>query len=203
VIARSLEAINAKFREREFHACRHPPKFNNCAICHEPATGLPKFALRVPASQQQLTPAAADNFAPKAQFFKTMPAGHASCFECHYQGVKPAASNCAGCHQLTTPYTPTGTLKRYSLKFDHAGAEKTISSTQRLHDVPRPVSGNDLKTLTDADVRSWHARRAITRPTEGVDNRADTVEKKQPAFNCVLPYFCRRAFAVPPSHEKP
>ena len=202
---------NASFVDASFiRAADDPPKFNNCAICHQSATGLPKFGPRVPTGQQPLTAPAADNFAPKAQFFKTMPAGHASCFECHYQGVKPVASNCAGCHRPTTAYTPTGTLKRYSLKFDHAGVNEKgdLVHTKDCMTCHVRISGNsDLKTLTDADVpimacTSCHNHAADLK-TE-LDKRADSVEKKQPAFNCA---YCHTsavgAFAVPPSHERP
>ena len=202
--ARSVQFITARLRPDD------PPKFNNCSICHQTATGLPKFAPRTPAGQQPLAVAAADNFSPKAQFFKTMPAGHASCFECHYQGVKPVASNCAGCHRLTTPFTPAGTVKRYSLKFDHAEVNEKgdLAHTRDCMTCHVRISGNsDLKTLTDADVpimtcTSCHNHAADLK-TE-LDKRADSVEKKQPAFACV---YCHTSpvgsFAVPPSHEKP
>ena len=198
------EFINASFRPDD------PPKFNNCAICHETSTALPKVAPRVPTGQQPLATAVADSFAPKAQFFKTMPAGHASCFECHYQGVKPIASNCAGCHSLTTPYTASGTVKRYSLKFDHAEKNEKgdLVHTRDCMTCHVRISGNgDLKTLKDADVpimacTSCHNHVADLKGE--MDKRADSVEKKQPAFNCA---YCHTsaigAFAVPASHEKP
>ena len=187
-----------------------PPKFNNCAICHETASTVPKFAPRVPSGQQPATSGSVENFSPKAQFFKTMPAGHASCFECHYQGVKPVASNCAGCHRLTTAYSPTETVKRYSLKFDHAAKNEKgdLVHTKDCMTCHVRISGNsDLKTLTDADVpimacTSCHNHAADLKAE--MDKRADSVDKKQPAFNCA---YCHTsaigAFAVPLSHEKP
>ena len=186
------------------------PRFNNCAICHETATEVPKFAARTPSGQQPLGTATADNFAPKAQFFKSMPSGHATCFECHYQGVKPLASNCAGCHQLTAAYVPSGILKRYSLKFDHAAVNEkgdTVHAKDCMTCHVR-ISGNgDLKTLKDADVPIMACTQchnhAADLKTE-MDKRADSVDKKQPVFNCA---YCHTsaigAFAVPPSHEKP
>lgn len=200
---KTVSFVNASFAD-------DPPRFNNCAICHETAAALPKFAPRTPTGQQPLGAAATENFAPKAQFFKTMPGGHASCFECHYQGVKPAATNCAGCHRLTQSYFPTDTVKRYSLKFDHdAKNEKgDLVHTKDCMTCHVRISGNnDLKTLTDADVpimacTTCHNHAADLKGE--LDKRADTVEKKQPAFNCV---YCHTtavgAFAVPPSHEKP
>ena len=202
----AVQFVNAGFTR----AADDPPRFNNCAICHETSTALPKFAARVPTGQQPLTTAAADNFAPKAQFFKTMPAGHASCFECHYQGVKPVAANCAGCHQLTTPYSPSATFKRYSLKFDHDDVNEKGDLVHRRDCMTCHVriSGNsDLKTLTDADVPIMACTSCHNHATDlkaELDKRADTVEKKQSAFNCA---YCHTsavgAFPVPPSHEKP
>ena len=187
-----------------------PPRFNNCAICHESATALPKFAARVPTGQQPLAATTQDNFAPKAQFFKSTPAGHATCFECHYQGVKPVALNCAGCHQLTAPYYASATVKRYSLKFDHAAVNEKgdLVHTKDCMTCHVRISGNsDLKTMSDADVpvmacTSCH-NHAADMKTE-LDKRADSVDKKQPVFTCA---YCHTsavgAFAVPVSHEKP
>ena len=199
-----VQFVTAGFRPDD------PPKFNNCAICHETSAALPKFAPRVPTGQQPLATAAADNFAPKAQFFKSMPGGHASCFQCHYQGVKPLASNCAGCHQLTAAYSASATVKRYSLKFDHAEVNEKgdLVHTKDCMTCHVRISGNnDLKTLKDADVpimacTSCHNHVADLK-TE-MDKRADSVEKKQPAFACA---YCHTSavgvFAVPPSHERP
>lgn len=197
--------VNASFRRSP----DDPPKFNNCAICHETATTLPKFAPRIPAGEQPLAAIADDNFAPKAQFFKKMPSGHASCFECHYQGVKPVAANCAGCHQLTRAYSPSAVVRRYSLKFDHASVNEKgdLVHTRDCMTCHVRIAGNsDLKTLKDADVpimtcTSCH-NHATDLKTE-LDKRADSVEKKTPVFKCV---YCHTtdvgSFAVPPSHEK-
>ena len=196
--------INASFRRDD------PPRFNNCAICHETATALPKFAARTPTGQQPLAAATTDNFTPKAQFFKEMPSGHATCFECHYQGVKPIASNCAGCHQLTASFKPSPVVKRYSLKFDHSEKNEKgdLVHTKECMTGHVRISGNgDLKTLKDADVpimacTTCHNHAADLK--KELDSRAESVEKKQTAFNCA---YCHTsaigAFAVPPSHEKP
>ena len=186
-----------------------PPRFNNCAICHETATALPKFAARVPAGQTPLAAATGDNFSPSAQFFKTTPSGHASCFECHYQGVKPAAVNCAGCHQLTQSYFASAVVKRYSLKFDHSekNDKGDLVHTKDCMTCHVRISGNgDLRTMKDADVpimacTSCHNHTADLK-TE-LDKRADSVDKKQPIFQCS---YCHTnaigVFEVPPSHEK-
>jgi hypothetical protein len=197
--------VNASYRT----VADDPPRFNNCAVCHETATTLPKFASRIPTGETPLAEAGADNFTPQARFFKTMPTGHASCFECHYQGVKPVASNCAGCHQLTTPYSLSTTVRRYSLKFDHSETNEKgdLVHTRDCMTCHVRISGNgDLKTLKDADVpilacTSCHNHAADLK-TE-LDKRAESIDKKTPVFQC---NYCHTTamggFRVPPSHEK-
>jgi hypothetical protein len=186
-----------------------PPTFNNCAICHEPTKTLPKFEPRLPAGETALVARGAESFAPSAAFFKSMPSGHASCFQCHYQGVKPAAANCAGCHQLTSPYFPSAVVKRYSLKFSH---EEVNEKGDKVHTRDcmtchvRIAANSDLKTLKDADVplmtcTACHNHAADLK-TE-LDSRADSIAKKTPVFQCS---YCHTkdvgSYRVPPSHEK-
>ena len=81
-------------------------------------------------------------------------------------------------------------MKRYSLKFDHAEVNEKgdLVHTRDCMTCHVRISGNsDLKTLTDADVpimacTSCH-NHATDLKTE-MDKRADSVEKKQPVFNC-------------------
>src|SRR5687767_11655422 len=186
-----------------------PPRFNNCAICHETAKTLPKFAARVSGDEKPLTEIAGDNFAPSAQFFKTIPSGHASCFECHYQGIKPAAADCAGCHRLTPPYLPSPVVRRYSLKFDHSEKNEKgdLVHTRDCMTCHVRISGNsDLRTMKDADVpimtcTSCHNHTADLK-TE-LDRRAETINNKSPIFQCS---YCHTAavgvFPVPASHLK-
>lgn len=186
-----------------------PPRFNNCAICHEAAAAVPKTAPRTPEDARPLTQPAADNFVPKAQFFKSMPRGHASCFECHYQGVEPAAKDCAGCHKLTQPYFLNDVVKRYSLKFDHADVNEKgdLVHTRDCMTCHVRIAGNgDLRTLKDADVpimtcTACHNHAADLKSE--LDKRADSIEKKLPVFQCT---YCHTAavgvFPVPASHEK-
>ena len=187
-----------------------PPRFNNCAICHQTASTLPKFAPRVPENQQPLAEIATANFTPSARFFKTMPSGHASCFECHYQGVKPVAANCAGCHSLTKSYAPSAVVRRYSLKFDHAEVNEKgdLVHTRDCRTGHVRISGNgDLRTLKTADVpimacTSCHNHAADLK-TE-LDKRADRSDQKLPVFRCD---YCHTpevgAYPAPPSHERP
>lgn len=85
-------------------------KYNNCAICHQTETGMLKPAGGFP-----------DAFEPRAGTFKTMPVGHASCFNCHWKNQEPTHNDCAGCHQLSqTDVAPLPVSQRISLKFPHA-----------------------------------------------------------------------------------
>lgn len=185
-----------------------PPQFNNCAICHETRTGLPKFETPPP-KDKSLTPLAealADNFTPTAAFFKDMPSGHASCFACHYTGVKPTANNCAGCHTLTKSYSDTDILSRYSLKFDHMDKNERgdlvhVKDCMTCH--VRISQNDDVAKLKDPDVPvlaciACHGDKL----TEEIGKRESSIANKQAAFQCS---YCHTPaigrYAVPPSHE--
>ncbi|MFN2501827.1 MAG: hypothetical protein ABR530_07445, partial [Pyrinomonadaceae bacterium] len=130
-----------------------PPQFNNCAICHATPEKLPKYGPRT-IKTEPLTALMPDIFEPgkeiSAKIFKGSPSNHASCFTCHYQGIKPAAANCAGCHSLTTPYTESPAIKRYSLKFDHSSETHANRDCAACH--VRITQNADVRTLKDADV---------------------------------------------------
>lgn len=75
-----------------------PPKaLDNCATCHETDQRAP-VAITVGGTETAYTPAAKGTF-------KTVPAGHASCFNCHWQSQKPTRDDCAGCHLSQSEYT--------------------------------------------------------------------------------------------------
>ena len=89
----------AHFVLASFNADEKKPQFNNCAICHSTPEKLPKYGPRgLLRTQQPLSEPQADLFDPKkpiiAGFFKDMPESHASCFTCHFQGVKPTGTDC-------------------------------------------------------------------------------------------------------------
>jgi hypothetical protein len=171
-------------------------------VCHSTATALPKYAPRVPEGSKPPADTGSENFAPTAAYFKTMPSGHKSCFECHYQGVQPAAINCAGCHRLTQPYFASTVVKRYSLKFDHSAKNEKgdLVHTRDCMTCHVRISGNnDLRTLKDADVpmmacTACHANDL----TKELNSRNDVK-----TFQCG---YCHTAavgaLPVPPSHEK-
>ncbi len=200
---RRRDVAVAHFVKASFAVRDDPPKptFNNCAICHATSKAVPKYAPRIPASMQPLADAAADAFTPKAQFFKEMPSGHQTCFQCHYQGVKPIATDCAGCHKLTAPYMDSPIAKRYSIKFDHNQKEHSVRDCMTCH--VRISQNSDLKTLVDADVPfitcvSCHNDKI----TEETKKRTASLGAQQPAFQCT---YCHASaigrFPIPKSHE--
>jgi hypothetical protein len=86
--------------------------YNNCTLCHAQTA-----ALSTPPAGGWL-----DAYAPPAATFKAVPAGHSSCFSCHWKSQEPVAANCNGCHKLSdAPYTAAAMPTRISLKFMHEG----------------------------------------------------------------------------------
>ncbi len=126
------------------------PAFNSCAICHSTASSLPVLTARKPLETEPLVAPASDTFSPTAEFFKTSPASHASCFSCHYQAQKPFATDCAGCHLLTSRYFDAGTISRFSLKFDHEFKDHNNKDCVTCH--IRITNSADLKLFVGADV---------------------------------------------------
>ncbi len=197
------------------------PQFNNCAICHATPEKLPKFGPRPVRDFAPLTAAVADVFIPgeeiAAKFFKNSPTNHASCFTCHYQGVKPVASDCAGCHDRTRPYMDSNAVKRYSLRFDHLSASHVDKDCATCH--VRITQNADVRLMKDADVPivtcggACHGGAPNDAPrtekaflTSAIANeiaaREDSVAAKQTIFQC---NYCHTSaigrLAVPPSHR--
>ena len=110
---------------------------DNCASCHL-TDARPSPEITVGGTEGKITPA--------AKTFKTVPEGHATCFNCHWEAQKPTKDDCAGCHlaqgeyakkkraasvQVTLPGVlsanavkwfenwPATWPKRLSLKFNH------------------------------------------------------------------------------------
>lgn len=180
-----------------------PPVFNNCAICHETVTKMPRTAPRVSPGLKPLADAAPENFEPKPGFFKDMPTGHASCFNCHYQGIKPAAADCAGCHALTQPSPrQSNVFRRYSIKFDHLQKEHSTRDCMTCH--VRISQNSDLRTMKDADVPFITCVQCHNdKISEETAKRAESLANNQPPFQCV---YCHSTavgrFPMPASHEK-
>lgn len=195
----------AHFVNVSFHTADDPKAqvFNNCAVCHETASTLPKFGTRGLPPLKPLAEAATDGFGPAAAFFKTSPNSHASCFTCHYQNQKPDRTNCAGCHTLTAPYFESDEIARYSLKFNHLSTNHANKDCTTCH--VRITQNSDLKTMTTADVpiqtcstSSCHGP-AITGE---ITKREAALAERQPTFQCI---YCHTPeigrFPVPPSHQ--
>lgn len=195
--------VNASYSTGRLSGYDDKSKFNNCAICHQTSDKIGKMIARTPAGQQPLAAAAPDAFAAKASYFKDMPEGHASCFACHYQGAKPVASNCAGCHSLTSPYAASSTVRRYSFKFDHNQKDHANADCMSCH--VRIASNSDVRKLTNADVPFISCYSCHTdKISEELAKRADSVKNNAAAFQCS---YCHTTevgrFPVPPSHEVP
>jgi hypothetical protein len=78
-------------------------ELDNCATCHL-TDARPPAAIAVGGTEAPFKPEANGTF-------KTVPAGHSSCFNCHWQSQKPVKDDCAGCHLSRDAYTK---LKRAS-----------------------------------------------------------------------------------------
>ena len=85
--------------------------YYNCSLCHVQRSTLPD-----PPAKGWL-----DGFAPTLATFKSSPANHSSCFNCHWKEQQPIASNCIGCHKLAKPYSGQVSPTRISMKFIHDG----------------------------------------------------------------------------------
>lgn len=185
-----------------------PPQFNNCAICHETSTKLPKYGV-LALKEKSVTPlgeALTESFAPVAAFFKDSPSGHASCFACHYTGVEPAAQACAGCHALTKPYADNNVLGRYSLKFDHMDKNERgdfVHTRDCMTCHVRISQNDDIAKLKDPDVPvlaciACHSDKL----TEEIGRRESSLAAKTPAFQCS---YCHTTaigrYPIPSSHK--
>ena len=179
-------------------------QFNNCTICHQTPTDLPKYATLKPLRTESLTNPSAENFMATAEFFKNMPDNHASCFNCHYQGQKPTRTDCAGCHSLSSPYFESSVVQRFSLKFNHASANHANKDCTVCH--IRITQTSDLKMLTNADVplltcssSSCHSTQII----EEIGKREKSIADKSTIFQC---NYCHTpeigSFKIPVSHQE-
>ena len=197
------------------------PQFNNCAICHSTPEKLPKYGPRTPNGKLRVVgDLTTDIFDPgkevTAKLFKDSPSNHASCFSCHYQGVQPVASNCAGCHNLTKPYSEPYVTQRYSLRFDHSSDGHSGRDCATCH--VRITQNADIRKMKDADVpiitcggachggspndlpRS-NAKYLLSAIQNEIAAREDSITAKQQIFQCS---FCHTSsigrFEIPKSH---
>ncbi|HEV7699419.1 MAG TPA: hypothetical protein VGO43_04255 [Pyrinomonadaceae bacterium] len=179
-----------------------PPQFNNCAICHGDRDKMPKVELPpLKDAAKPLTDDGGETLKTAATFFKDMPHGHQTCFTCHFTGIRPAGTDCAGCHTLTKPYQDSDILRRYSIKFDHQQKDHAIRDCMTCH--VRISQNTDVAAMKDPDVPflacvSCHDKNL----TDETAARADSLAKKQAAFQCS---YCHSTavgrFPIPASHQ--
>jgi hypothetical protein len=180
-----------------------PVEFNNCALCHKTPAAMPRFVARTIKGMQPLVDAATESFTPMAAFFKDNPSSHASCFNCHYQNVKPSRTDCAGCHTLSAPYARSATASRYSIKFDHSYKDHVNKDCTICH--VRITQNSDVQKMFDADVpfmtcstSSCHGKHIEDETVK----REETLTAKQPAFQCI---YCHSTaigrYPIPESHK--
>jgi hypothetical protein len=210
--------IKASFTARDEPFVRQDdkarPSFYNCAICHETATKLPKFEPRKLSDSKSFGVLVADTFeAPIVPaFFKDSPDSHASCFNCHYQfkNLPLGKQSCAGCHELTKPFTDKDVIPRYSLKFNHDRDDHATKDCMSCH--LRIAQNNDIRVMKDADVpimacKQCHATQEEQRFKNilniEVDARdASLAKNEQSIFQCT---YCHTSaigrFETPASHR--
>lgn len=130
--------------------------YNNCTICHAP--GAAKTYTTAPRRPQMteletgvVAAAHREKISAVVGYFKGVPTGHDSCFNCHYSEQKPTRSDCAGCHIPSRNRTvESNIVERYSLKFNHE--ERTEAGTNP-HDLDctschlRITKSSELRTL--------------------------------------------------------
>jgi hypothetical protein len=90
----NLSFVRASFRTFDDTSAK---VLDNCATCHLTDERAPA-AITVGGTEATFKPEAKGTF-------KTVPAGHASCFNCHWQAQKPLKDDCAGCHLSQGEYT--------------------------------------------------------------------------------------------------
>jgi hypothetical protein len=182
---------------------------SSCSMCHKTSTELPKFSARIPSGVKQLANAVSDagtpNFPPVAGFFKDSPTNHASCFTCHYQGVKPLGAECAGCHVPAAPSPGAAVVKRFSLRFNHQQSDHSKADCISCH---IGIAQNaDLRSMIGADVPivaclSCHTSAHAQDLADELAQREQSVADKKPAFQCI---YCHTSavgrFPAPRSHE--
>lgn len=128
------------------------PVRNSCAVCHSDTKAVP--VVKAPPIKEGLEKASdgASGVAaasPVAGFFKADPEGHATCFACHFSGIKAPSTDCKGCHVAAPAFKPTETIARYSVRFDHA-REQHKTDCMSCH--VRIAQSEDSRSLKDPDV---------------------------------------------------
>lgn len=99
--------------------------YNNCTICHTGKKGkiydtVPRRPQLVALETGLVTASHKEKIKVSDGYFKNVPTGHNSCFNCHYSEQKPTRNECGVCHILRkNPLAESNVIERLSLKFNH------------------------------------------------------------------------------------
>jgi hypothetical protein len=147
-------------------------KYNNCAICHETnekSPAPPHGGWR-------------DGFVPAAENFKSVPATHASCFNCHWKTQEPTKNDCAGCHKLSSaPHVEW--LTRISVKFTHAREQHTAECTTCHINITRASTLRGLRADVPITSCSGCHKTSTDRTIATIETELEQ-RKKDPSFTC-------------------
>ncbi|HEX8846940.1 MAG TPA: hypothetical protein VF791_20020 [Pyrinomonadaceae bacterium] len=135
---------------------------DNCAFCH--ATDKRK------SPDAGLLDAAAKDFKIPEGTFKSLPSGHASCFNCHWESQQPTRNDCEGCHRRTDGTVketlsslsvddekkifgkwPSQWPRRFALKFNHESVKKETS--KKNHDLGCTTCHVNILALNTLNIR--------------------------------------------------
>ncbi len=147
--------VNAKFTPASKAQDEKKTDYNNCTICHVPASNkiyntAPRRPQLVALETGLVIASHKEKFTALAGHFKTVPNGHNSCFNCHYSEQRPTRNECAGCHILRNkPLVESSVIERLSLKFNHDEATEAGSNP---HD--KECSFCHVRITQSADLRS-------------------------------------------------
>ena len=147
--------VKAKFTSSESFQDDKRTDYNNCSICHAPAAA--KTYMTTPRKPQftaletgLVVASHREKIAAPVGYFKGVPNGHDSCFNCHYSEQKPVRSDCAGCHILTRGrIAESNVIERYSVKFSH---EEKSEGGSLVHD--SECAKCHVRITQSADLRS-------------------------------------------------
>jgi hypothetical protein len=147
-------------------------KYNNCTICHD-------------SEAKQIVAAPIEGFLPPVGTFKTAPAGHESCFSCHYQEQKPTRLECAGCHQLAPKaVVPVAVPPRLSLKFTHLREQHVAECTTCHINITREASLVGLKPDVPITSCSSCHKTSSDKTVATIETEFET-RNRDAAFACV------------------
>ncbi|MFN6962990.1 MAG: cytochrome c3 family protein [Pyrinomonadaceae bacterium] len=197
---------------------RWSPAEESCAVCHSTldpqGEGSEEYLVKPP-------PNLGDKFWLKRGTFKSVPAGHASCFTCHSadSGLTPAPTDCATCHKLKAAFAPDFDLKLAlaMTRGDKPSLDRwreRVSAGAFRHefmshaDTSCATCHTGVATMNTADPRSRRveiASCAVCHATATLDdggaiNFEVDARTKDPKFECTKCHVTYGKLAIPRSH---